>query len=89
MPDHVHLFVSASPDMSPAEIVQGAKSITAKKVFERFPGIKRILWGGALWERGYFVMSAGSGTTDEMVRKYIKDQRRGEQEATDEPNLFG
>ena len=89
MPDHVHMFVSAMPDMSPAEIAQTVKSITAKKVFERFPGIKRILWGGSLWARGYFVMSSGTGTTDEMVRKYIKEQRRGETEATDKPNLFG
>ncbi|MCK4783421.1 MAG: transposase, partial [Desulfobacteraceae bacterium] len=29
----------------------------------------------ALWERGYFVMSSGTGTTDEMIRQYIKDQR--------------
>ncbi len=46
------------------------------KVFERYPGVKRVLWGGALWERGYFVMSSGTGTTDEMIRRYIRDQRR-------------
>jgi putative transposase len=89
MPDHVHLFVGASPEVSPASIVQVVKSITAKKVYERFPGIKRVLWGGALWERGYFVMSSGAGTTDEMVQKYIRDQRQGEPGANDKPNLFG
>ena len=87
MPDHVHLFVSAPPDVAPAEIVQVVKSITARKVFERFPSVKRRLWGGALWERGYFVMSSGPGTTDEMMRRYIKDQRGGS--ANDQPNLFG
>jgi putative transposase len=87
MPDHVHMFASAPPDMAPARIIQTMKSITARKVFERFPGIKRILWGGALWERGYFVMSSGTGTTDEMIRKYVKEHRK--QEANDQPNLFG
>lgn len=87
MPDHVHLFVSAFPDMAPAGIIQMVKSITARKVFERFPGIKRILWGGALWERGYFVMSSGTGTTDEMIRRYVKGHRK--QEANDQPNKFG
>lgn len=87
MPDHVHMFASAPPDMAPAKIIQTMKSITARKVFERFPGIKRILWGGALWERGYFVMSSGTGTTDEMIRKYVKEHRK--QEANDQPNLFG
>ena len=75
MPDHVHLFVSAAPEISPAHLAQVIKSITAQQVFKRFPGIKRYLWGGALWERGYFVMSSGTGTTDEMIRQYIKDQR--------------
>ena len=75
MPNHVHLFVSAAPENSPAHLLQVIKSITAREVFKRFPGIKRFLWGGALWERGYFVMSSGTGTTDEMIRQYIKDQR--------------
>ena len=75
MSDHDHLFVSAAPYISPGHLVQMLKSITAREVFKRFPGIKRLLWGGALWERGYFVMSSGTGTTDEMIRQYIKEQR--------------
>ena len=88
MPDHVHLFVSSIPQLSPSEIMRTVKSITARKIFERFPGIKKKLWGGHLWERGYFVMSSGSGTTDEMIRKYIKEQKT-DTGANDEPNLFG
>ena len=88
MPDHVHMFVSASPELAPASIIQTVKSITARKLFERFPGIKNSLWGGALWARGYFVMSSGSGTTDDMIRQYIKEQR-GHRPANDQPNLFG
>ena len=43
--------------------------------------------GRALRERDYFVMSSGPGTTDEMMRWYIKDQRGGA--ANHQPNLFG
>ena len=86
MPDHIHLFVSAMPNVSPANLIQTVKSITAKKTFERFPGIKRHLWGGALWQRAYFVMSSGSGTTDEMIRQYIREKKST---ANDIPNLFG
>jgi len=75
MPEHVHMFVSATPEVSPARLIQVVKSITARQMFKRFPGVKRILWGGAFWERGYCVMSSGTGTTDEMIRKYIKEQR--------------
>ena len=89
MPDHVHLFVSAIPSMSPSHLIQIVKSITAREVFRRFPGVKRTLWGGALWERGYFVMSSGKGTTDEMIHRYIRNQRSGKPTANDQPNLFG
>jgi putative transposase len=88
MPDHVHMFVSAPPDVAPARIVQTVKSITARRMFARFPGIKKMLWGGALWVRGYFVMSSGTGTTDDMIRQYIREQR-GSSPANDQPNLFG
>ena len=87
MPDHVHLFVAASPNVAPAGLIRTVKSITARKTFERYPSVKRILWGGAFWERGYFVMSSGTGTTDEMIRKYIKEQN--DDQANDQPNLFG
>ena len=87
MPDHVHLFISALPDVSPAALIQKIKSITAREAFRRFPGLKRLLWGGALWERGYFAMTSGTGTTDEMIRQYIKEQR--DHNANDQPNLFG
>ena len=88
MPDHVHMFVSADPYVSPARIMQTVKSITARRMFARFPSIKKMLWGGALWVRGYFVMSSGTGTTDEMIRQYIKEQSTVSP-ANDQPNLFG
>ena len=88
MPDHVHMFVSATPNDSPAKLIQKVKSITAREIFLKFPGIKRMLWGGAFWERGYFVMSSGQGTTDEMIRRYIKEQR-SPNPANSQPDLFG
>jgi len=88
MQDHVYLFVSANQDDSPAKLIQIIKSITARELYKKFPGIKRQLWGGALWERGYFVMSSGMGTTNEMIQQYIKEQRPGTA-ANDQSNLFG
>ena len=88
MPDHVHMFVTAAPDLAPAYIMQTVKSITAREMFKHFPSLKLILWGGALWARGYFVMSSSQGTTDEMIQRYIKEQRSSGK-ANDQPNLFG
>ena len=43
MPEHVHMFVSATPEVSPARLIRIVNIISARQVFKRFPGIKRIL----------------------------------------------
>ena len=74
--DHVHLFLSAPPRYSPAEIVQMIKSISAKMVFKQFPEVKKQLWGGEFWGDGYFVRSVGDKVTSEVIRRYIKYQQQ-------------
>jgi len=74
--DHVHLFLSAPPRYSPAEIVQIIKSISAKMVFKQFPEVKKELWGGEFWSDGYFVRSVGDKVTSEVIRRYIKYQQQ-------------
>lgn len=74
MDDHVHLFLSVPPKYSPAEVVQRMKSISAKEIFGEFPEVKNSLWGGELWNDGYFVRSVGDKVTAEVIRKYIKYQ---------------
>lgn len=41
--------------------------------------------GTALCEQVYFVMSSGTGTTDEMIRPYVQDQRNSK--PNDHPEL--
>jgi putative transposase len=74
--DHVHLFLSAPPRYSPAEIVQIIKSISAERVFNQFPEVKKQLWGGEFWSDGYFVRSVGDKVTSEIIRRYIKYQQQ-------------
>ena len=75
MEDHVHLFLSAPPRYAPARIVQILKSISARELFARFPRLRRQLWGGQLWEDGYFVRSVGDAVTAEIIRRYIRYQK--------------
>ena len=75
MADHVHLFLSAPPRYAPARIVQILKSISARELFARFPRLRRRLWGGELWEDGYFVRSVGDAVTAEIIRRYIRYQK--------------
>jgi putative transposase len=43
--DHIHLFVSAPPNMSPSEIMRWIKGRTDRKLFEEFPLLKKRYWG--------------------------------------------
>ena len=71
MPDHVHLFVSAPPRFSPAELVKILKSVSWNQLMRQKPEMKEILWGGALWSSGYFVRATGDMVTSDMIRRYI------------------
>ena len=42
--DQVHLFLSAPPRYSPAQVVQRLKSISARMVFQEFPEVRQQLW---------------------------------------------
>ena len=78
MEDHVHLFVQAPPRLSPAQVMNVIKSITAREMFAKFPELRRILWKGELWADGYYVASVGDKVTAETVRRYIRGQRQHE-----------
>ena len=51
--DHIHVLCSAHPKVSPGQVVRVFKSITAREVFRRKPGVKKELWGGEFWTDGY------------------------------------
>ena len=74
MEDHVHLFLVVPPRYAPSEVVNILKSISAKVLFKEFPALKKELWGGELWNDGYFVRSVGDQVTAEVIRRYIKHQ---------------
>ncbi len=74
MPDHVHLFVTAHPKFAPATIVKIVQWITAKKLFEQYPSLRKQLWHGHLWNPSYYVGTCGE-TTKEVIQTYIETQK--------------
>ncbi len=74
-PDHVHIFCSFPPRYSIAQVVTRFKSLSARAIFREFPRIKRRLWGGELWEDGYFARTVGDKVTAEVIRRYIQQHR--------------
>jgi putative transposase len=47
--DHVHFLVQSVPTYSVTKLVTIIKSLTAREIFRRCPGVKKKLWGGEFW----------------------------------------
>ena len=72
--DHVHFLIQSVPTLSPTELVQKIKSITARMVFVHNPEVKKLLWGGAFWSSGYFINTVGRSGSETAVARYVKNQ---------------
>ena len=72
--DHVHFLVQSTPMYSPKKIVQIIKSITAREMFARMPEIKKQLWGGEFWSKGYFVSTVGKHGNENKTASYVRNQ---------------
>ena len=79
MPDHIHLFVGATPTHRPFEIVKKIKGNTSIQLRRVFPDLKFLGYQNhwkrfdALWAIGYYVGSAGHVSQD-SVKRYILEQ---------------
>jgi putative transposase len=81
-PDHVHIFLSFPPRYSIAHVVGMLKSISGSEIFDKFPEVKKELWGGEFWEDGYFARTVGDKVTADLIKRYIKyhhDEVHGKQ----------
>src|SRR6516165_1178566 len=71
--DHVHLFVSCPPHVSPSYLMQRVKGKSSRKLLQEFSHLNTQCWGRHLWARGFFVASSGV-ITDEAIIEYIRAQ---------------
>jgi len=69
--DHVHLLVSAPPNISPSDIMKRVKGRSSTKLFQEFPRLKKRYWGQHFWARGFFCVTAGE-LTKEMINEYLE-----------------
>ena len=70
--DHIHMLISFPPRYSIAQVVGIIKGISGSKILEEYPKLKRKLWGGHIWEQGYFARTVGEQVTDDVIRRYIE-----------------
>jgi len=78
--DHVHFLVQSVPKYSPQQIVQTIKSLTARKIFEACPDVKKALWGGEFWTDGYYIGTVGEHGNEKVITEHVKNQGRAGEE---------
>lgn len=69
--DHVHMFVSAVPQLSIPEIMRKIKGCTSHTLRNEF---KELSGMSALWTRSYFVSTAGD-VSARTIQAYVESQK--------------
>lgn len=70
MPDHIHLFIRASVDMKPNQIVKLIKGRSSRILRQEFIGFQRL---PSFWTPSFFLSTAGS-VSSTTVKRYIDTQ---------------
>ncbi len=76
--NHVHILCRFLPKYSGVQVVRLIKSITSRLLFQKFPEIKRQLWGGEFWSDGYSIGTVSGRGDRKIIENYIKNQGREE-----------
>lgn len=76
--DHVHLVVIIPLKLSVSTLMGVLKGRSAIRLFNKFPHVRKKLWGNSFWARGYFVDTVG--VNEEIIRRYVRHQDKQDQE---------
>ena len=77
--DHVHFLIQSVPMYSSTKIIQVVKSITAKEIFKKHPEVKKQLWGGGFWTKGFYVNTVGKHGNESTIREFVQRQGRAKE----------
>ena len=76
--DHVHMLISIPPKYAVSQYMGFLKGKLALQLFDRYPQLRKRYWGQHVWSRGYCVSTVG--LDEERIKKYVKWQRRRDEE---------
>jgi len=71
MPDHIHIFLNALPNMSPSDIMAKVKGVTSRTLRQEFEHLHHL---PSLWTRSFFCSTA-SNVSSETIKHYIEEQK--------------
>ena len=70
MSDHIHLFITGNPKLSPNKLIGQIKGYTSRIMRKEFPELLKL---PSLWTRSYWVSTAGN-VSQKVIKKYIQEQ---------------
>ena len=88
--NHLHMLVDIGLYSRP-EVAKLLKGYTAKKLFQRFPWLKRskheggLFWNSGLWNPSYYLESPKDMA---RIAKYIRNQKYGKDKAKHQKTLL-
>ena len=76
--DHIHMLLSAEPNISPSQIVKSIKGQTTQDLWNRYSSeLRQEFWKKKInhifWSPSYFITSVGE-VNQEIIENYIKNQ---------------
>src|SRR6266581_8198667 len=72
--DHIHVFVSAPPRFSPAQIAHLLKGYSSRFLREKFPRLKKLCGKEHLWTQSYYIGTAGVVSAETIKRSISECQ---------------
>ena len=72
--NHIHILCTYHPKYGGNDFVRMFKSITARELFKRFPGLRKELWGGEFWSDGYYIATVSERGNWKTVERYVANQ---------------
>ena len=76
--DHVHMLMSIPPKYAVSQVVGHVKGKSAIWIARNYYGKRTNFTGQHFWARGYYVSTVGHD--ERMVREYIRNQERRDQQ---------
>lgn len=72
--DHVHLLLSAAPNLQLSVLVNNLKTVSSRLIRRDFKEIvNKVYWEPVFWHRSYCIVTAG-GAPLEIIKRYIENQ---------------
>lgn len=72
--DHIHILISAPPQVQPSKLANSYKTVTSRLIRKEFAeDLKPFYWKPYFWSDSYFIGSV-SDRSESVVRNYIENQ---------------